>query len=152
MTPRFQKLNIGNYEEIFILNAPKEFTTEISALKKSTNVSMSLKKAKQIKFLLAFVKSQKEIDILIPPLPARLSFDAALWMAYPKGTSKKYRTEINRDRGWDILGVHGFVSVRQITLDEDWSALCFHRAEFIKSSTRDFASEDDRNLVKKISS
>jgi hypothetical protein len=59
--------------------------------------------------------------------------DAILWMAYPKGTSKRYECEFNRDNGWDVLGRAGFEGVRQVAIDEDWSALRFRRVEFSKS-------------------
>lgn len=60
---------------------------------------------------------------------------------YPKGTSKKYKSEINRDNGWEILAKSGFESVRQIAIDEDWSAMRFRKVEFIKIMKRrtDFA-------------
>jgi hypothetical protein len=60
-----------------------------------------------------------------------------VWFAYPKGTSKKYKSEINRDNGWQILGELGFEGVRGVAIDEDWSALRFRRVEFIKAMNRD---------------
>jgi hypothetical protein len=62
--------------------------------------------------------------------------DAIVWFAYPKGTSKRYTCDFNRDTGWDVLGRLGFEPVRQVALDEDWSALRFRRAEFIQSLRR----------------
>jgi hypothetical protein len=62
--------------------------------------------------------------------------DAVVWVAYPKGTSKRYRSDLNRDSGWASLGAAGFEPVRQVAIDEDWSALRFRRVEFIKSMTR----------------
>jgi len=59
-----------------------------------------------------------------------------VWFAYPKGTSKKYKSEINRDSGWQVLGKAGFEPVRMVAIDEDWSACRFRRAEFIKAMTR----------------
>ena len=59
-----------------------------------------------------------------------------VWFAYPKGTSKRYRSEINRDTGWQALGRAGFEPVRAVAIDEDWSALRFRRVEFIKTMTR----------------
>ena len=63
--------------------------------------------------------------------------DGMVWFAYPKGTSKKYKSEINRDNGWQILGELGFEGVRGVAIDEDWSALRFRRVEFIKAMNRD---------------
>jgi len=57
-----------------------------------------------------------------------------LWFAYPKGTSKKYSCDFNRDDDWEVLRQAGFDSVRQVAIDDDWSALRFRRFEFIKQS------------------
>jgi hypothetical protein len=59
--------------------------------------------------------------------------DAVIWFAYPKGTSKRYKSEINRDTGWKALRAAGFEGVRMVAIDEDWSAVRFRRAEFIKA-------------------
>jgi len=48
-----------------------------------------------------------------------------------------YRCDFNRDTGWVALGEIGFEGVRQIAIDEDWTALRFRRVEFIKTLTRD---------------
>lgn len=133
MTSIWQKMNLDEQQDVYILNPPKEFATDIAAIKKEMPVSMSLKKGRPAAQVIAFVKTQKEVDVLLPMISGRLSSDATLWMAYPVGNSKKYRTEIDRDRGWDILSIHGFSSVRQISLDQDWSALCFRRSETHKA-------------------
>ncbi|HNM27658.1 MAG TPA: hypothetical protein PKL15_19570, partial [Saprospiraceae bacterium] len=62
--------------------------------------------------------------------------------AYPKGSSKTYRCEFNRDNGWQALGEVGYEPVRQVAIDEDWSALRFRRVEFIKTMTRSFAMSE----------
>jgi hypothetical protein len=59
--------------------------------------------------------------------------DATVWFAYPKGTSKKYQCDFNRDNGWDTLKAQGFDTVRAVAIDEDWTALRFRRVEFIKA-------------------
>ena len=68
--------------------------------------------------------------------PQKARGDAVLWFAYPKGSSKKYKCEFNRDTGWHVLGAAGFEPVRQVAIDQDWSALRFRRAGFIKDMKR----------------
>ena len=65
--------------------------------------------------------------------------DEAIWLAYPKGTSKRYKSKINRDNGWKYLGQFDYEGVRQIAIDEDWSALRFRKIRFIKTMTRKFS-------------
>jgi hypothetical protein len=74
--------------------------------------------------------------IVYRPSSAGSEGDALLWFAYPKGTSKRYHCEFNRDTGWQVIRDAGFDSVRQVAIDEDWSALRFRRVEFIKDSVR----------------
>jgi len=62
--------------------------------------------------------------------------DQVLWFAYPKKSSKMYAGQIDRDHGWKPLQDLGFEPVRQVALDEDWSALRFRRRIYIKNFTR----------------
>ena len=81
--------------------------------------------------MLAFVVTKIELDNLAEMVVSNVSGDALLWFAYPKGTSTKYKCDFNRDSGWDVLRKSGFDTVRQVAIDEDWSALRFRRVEFI---------------------
>jgi hypothetical protein len=56
-----------------------------------------------------------------------------VWFAYPKQSSKKYVSEIDRDHGWAKLGAAGFEPVRMVAIDEDWSAVRFRRVDYIKT-------------------
>ena len=87
-------------------------------------------------FSLAFVTTQEQVDDLAPQLARKTAGDAIVWLAYPKGTSKKYKSQINRDNGWNALGREGFEPVRMVAIDQDWSALRFRRVEFIKNMRR----------------
>ncbi len=137
MTPLFMKLNLGEHRVIHVLNAPKSFESELAALKAVT-VKRSVSGPSS--FAMAFVITQAELDAASSTLAAACSGDAILWMVYPKGTSKKYRCQFNRDSGWAALGAAGFEPVRMVAIDEDWSALRFRPAEHIKTLTRSAAS------------
>lgn len=99
-------------------------------------MARELKAPGALEFSLAFVTTQEEVDALGPAIAQRAVGDAMVWFAYPKGTSKKYKSGISRDRGWDVLGKLGFEPVRAVAIDDDWSALRFRRVEFIRSMTR----------------
>jgi hypothetical protein len=119
-----------------VLSPPQSFERELDGLKAAA-VVRDLKKAKHITFSLAFVTTQNEVDALAPAIARKVEGDAIVWFAYPKGTSKRYQSRINRDNGWNVLGREGFEPVRMVAIDEDWSAIRFRRAEFIKNMTRD---------------
>jgi hypothetical protein len=131
----FQKLNHKNQKQIVVLNAPATFDPELTALRGVT-VQRDLKSVGDIEFSLAFVTNQKEVDTLGKAIARKAKGDAVVWFAYPKGSSKKYKSEINRDSGWKVLGEEGFEPVRMVAIDEDFSAVRFRRVEFIKNLTR----------------
>src|SRR5689334_15133760 len=135
MASVFGKLNLKDQKEILVLNAPQSFEPELKALHGVT-VQRDLKNAGQIEFSLAFVTKQKEVDTLGKAIAKKADGDAVVWFAYPKGSSKNYKSEINRDNGWKVLGDAEFEPVRMVAIDEDWSAVRFRRAEFIKTLTR----------------
>lgn len=133
MPTTFEKLNLKSQTRILVLNAPDSFEKELKALR-NVQVHRQLEKLKAFDFVLAFATQQAEVARLSKALAAKAEGDAVLWFAYPKGTSKKYQCDFNRDRGWDELRKLGFDTVRQVAIDEDWSALRFRRVQFIKSA------------------
>jgi len=135
MATVFAKLNLKDHKQIVVLDSPSSFESELAALQ-GVEVLRDLKKVKQVTFSLAFVTTPQQIDALAPKLARKAEGDAILWFAYPKGTSKKYKSQISRDHGWNVLGQEGFEAVRMVAIDEDWSAKRFRRATFIKNMTR----------------
>ncbi|HWM70564.1 MAG TPA: hypothetical protein VNO35_28605 [Steroidobacteraceae bacterium] len=131
MPTLFDKLNLKDQQEILVLNAPDTFEKELGSLRE-VRVGRYLEKVKGFEFVLAFVTQRAEIARLAKALAAKANGDALLWFAYPKGTSKKYKCDFNRDDGWEALRKLGFDTVRQVAIDDDWSALRFRRVEFIK--------------------
>src|SRR5215468_8129721 len=132
----FNKLNLKSQTEILVLNAPESFEPELAALD-NISIRRNVGDVKEIAFSLAFVTKQKEVDAIVRMIARKAAGDAIVWFAYPKGTSKKYKCDFNRDTGWAALGEAGFEGVRMVAIDEDWSALRFRRVEFIQSMTRD---------------
>lgn len=139
MNPIFKKLNNKNQQQLHIVNAPASFKMDMNEMTGLAVVKDSLTGTKKVEFFLGFVTKQQEVDTLATKVAALLEPDGVFWFAYPKGTSKKYTCEFNRDNGWAELGKLGFEPVRMVAIDEDWSALRFRKAENIKTMTRSFA-------------
>jgi hypothetical protein len=133
MATVFDKMNLKEQQEILVLNAPDSFEKDIKALR-DVRVCRRIDEVKSLSFALAFVTERAELARLSKKLAARAVGDALLWFAYPKGSSKKYACDFNRDEGWETLRQSGFDSVRMVAIDEDWSALRFRRVEFIKAA------------------
>jgi hypothetical protein len=81
-----------------------------------------------VDFIQVFVKDRSELVEALTTLPRRLARNGALWISYYKGTSK-FKTDINRDSIWPIATSFGLQPVRQIAIDEDWSALRFKKID-----------------------
>jgi hypothetical protein len=132
MSEIFEKLNLKDQQEILVLHAPESFQPELARLPVLT-IHNHIESVAEIRFLLAFVTRKSEVDALTGPVASRAVGDAVIWFAYPKGTSKRYECDFNRDTGWDALKAVGFDCVRAISIDEDWTAMRFRRVEYIKA-------------------
>ena len=78
--------------------------------------------------VLVFINSLEEVERIVPSTLGSISTDALAWISYPKGSSG-VRTDVNRDKLWAALKSSGWRPVRQIALDDIWSALRFRPAE-----------------------
>jgi hypothetical protein len=135
VTPIFAKLNLGAHKSIVVLDAPSSFEPALADLT-DVHIARRLPPRKDVSFALVFASKQTRVDEVSAALSAITPGDAIVWFAYPKGTSKKYRCDFNRDNGWRVLTQAGFETVRAVAIDEDWSALRFRRLEFVRSVTR----------------
>jgi hypothetical protein len=145
----FNKLNLKEQKEIVIINAPESFEPELARLK-GIKIRRNAQDVNELLFSLTFVTKQNEVDTLARTVARKAQGDALVWFAYPKGSSKKYHCDFNRDTGWAALGKEGFEVVRLVAIDEDWSAMRFRRAEFISSMTRDKKRAMSRQGRKKV--
>lgn len=131
MATTFQKLNLKDQKEILVLNAPESFETELKTIS-GVEIKRNLDEMTEIDFALVFVTRKAEIDELSPQLVAKARGDVILWFVYPKGTSKKFKADFNRDNGWDVIAAAGYQPVRMVAVDEDWSALRYRRSIYVK--------------------
>jgi hypothetical protein len=137
-SPVFKKLNFKDQTRVFVLNAPRSFEAELDRLE-GIEVRRAFSGASAVSFVLAFVTRQPEVDSAAKRIAKLAQGDAVVWFAYPKSSSKRYKSEINRDSGWNALGAAGFEPVRMVAIDEDWSAMRFRRVEYIKTMKRNSA-------------
>jgi hypothetical protein len=131
----FAKLNLKQQREILVVHAPASFEMVLASLSGVT-VLRDPAVVKTLRFAVAFVYRQSDLDSLSAMLAAKAAGDALLWFAYPKGTSRRYRCEFNRDSGWNVMCAAGFRAVRLIASDTDWSALRFRRVAYGTPSVR----------------
>lgn len=139
----FKKMNFKDHKNIVVINAPQSFETNIAAMEGLTTFARDWAGVTETDFIIAFCTKQSEVDAVALEASKILRGDGMLWYAYPKGTSKRYKCEFNRDNGWAVVGEQGFEPVRQVAIDEDWSALRFRKVDFIKTMTRSFAMTEE---------
>ncbi len=132
MTETFRKLNFKGQTPILVLGAPESFAGELSQMKGETEVHVRPAKGAAYGFVLAFAEMRSALVKAGRAVTQFLEGDAVCWFAYPKGTSKKYSSDLSRETVWDVLQPLGIRPVRQIAIDDDWSALRFRRAERVK--------------------
>lgn len=132
----FKKLNFKEQSAVLVLNAPASFDINLDSIANETKIFKDLTGIDSVAFCMVFATQQKEIDEIIPMLAPLFKGDVILWMCYPKGTSKKYKCDFNRDTGWKILGDFDLEPVRMVAIDEDWSALRFKKVDYIKTMKR----------------
>ena len=131
-----KKLNYKEQERICIVNGKNTFIKEIKYLKPYVRVDRQIDPKFLYEFCLVFIKKKSELKETVPQSIHNLAEDGVLWFAYPKKSSKKYNSDINRDEGWDLVNSHGFEPVRQVSVDDDWSALRFRNVRYIRRNNR----------------
>jgi hypothetical protein len=136
MTPLFKKLNYKDQATILVVNGPKSFDSELKEMTNHAKITTTLSKAKDVEFAMCFATTQSEINSFVKDVYPKLKGDATIWLCYPKMSSKNYKCEFNRDTGWAIAGQYNLEPVRQVAIDEDFSALRFRKVEYIKTITR----------------
>ena len=136
MTPLFKKLNYKEQPNIIAINSPKTFDNELEEMSKRATIIKDFMEVIDTEFVICFVTTQIEIEQFISAIYQKLKGDAVIWLCYPKMTSKNYKCDFNRDSGRTSLGKYNLEPVRQVSIDDDFSALRFRKVEFIKTITR----------------
>jgi hypothetical protein len=136
MTPLFKKLNYKEQPNIIAINSPKTFDNELEEMSKRATIIKDFMEVIDTEFVICFVTTKIEIEQFISAIYQKLKGDAVIWLCYPKMTSKNYKCDFNRDSGWTSLGKYNLEPVRQVSIDDDFSALRFRKVEFIKTITR----------------
>ncbi|MGM0464795.1 MAG: hypothetical protein ACQEQW_09060 [Bacteroidota bacterium] len=127
-----KKLNYRDQDRICIINGNNGFIKGINQVRPSLRVDREVDPKYLYSFFLIFIKKESDLRETAPQSIHNLSEDGILWFAYPRQSSKTTDPDINRDKGWDLVSAHGFKPVRQVCIDDKWSALRFRDKRFIK--------------------
>ena len=137
-----KKLNLRAPERAAIVGAPDPFAPVIAFLRSEvgTQVDEAFRPGRAYDYVHAFVTRQADAMVVLPHAADAVAAGGALWISYPKRSSKRYASDLSRDGdGWDPLYDRDFEPVSQVAIDDDWSALRFRPVKEIASFRRGFA-------------
>lgn len=125
-------------QDVLIMNAPKAYEEVISLFEGKVHTNGEV--AGGYDFVQVFGTSNEELQSLARDAEGYVKEDGLLWLCYPKKSSKAYKgSDCSRETVARLLADEGYEPVRQIAIDEDWSALRFRKVDKIKTMTRSFA-------------
>ena len=122
-----EKMQIKPQARLLFVNPPEGYLLRMGDLPAGASL-LAADSTENADLIQVFVKDRVELLAALESLPGRLSKNGALWIGYYKATSQ-FKTDINRDSIWPIATSYGLQPVRQIAIDEDWSALRFKLIE-----------------------
>jgi hypothetical protein len=128
-------------QSVLIINAPKAYD-EVIALFEG-EVHQQAKAAGVYDFVQVFGTSNEELQTMASHAESSVKDDGLFWLCYPKKSSKAYKSDCSRETVMVLLADKGFEPVRQIAIDEDWSALRFRKPDKIKTMKRNFAVTEE---------
>ena len=135
MKTLLEKLNYKGQKRIVVLNAEKNFKLAPYRKIKDIQIDNEIDLRYPYNFMIIFVRKVSEIEEITPVALHNLTVDGILWFCYPKKSSSKYSSEIDRDHGWKELNNSSFYGIRLVSLDDDWSAMRFRNRKYIKSAS-----------------
>jgi hypothetical protein len=138
MNPVLKKLGVKEQSPILIINAPEEYKEIIGDISSEIHTEINGK----YKFIQIFAKELSEAKEIAGKAIKALDGDGHLWFCYPKGTSKKYKSDINRSKAWEVFAPYEFEPVSQVSIDDDWSAMRFRHVDNIKTMKRKTATTE----------
>lgn len=121
-TELYKKLRLTPGQTVLVLNPPQDYKEILGTL--PDDVVFTDQIEDKVDFVHLFINNQSELDEFIDEALNSIKYDGLLWISYPKGSSK-VKTDINRDRLWELLLEKGIRPVMQVSVDETWSAIRF---------------------------
>ncbi|MFN8468731.1 MAG: hypothetical protein U0X20_24445 [Caldilineaceae bacterium] len=119
------KFQFKNVVKLAVRNAPGGYVEKLQAELEGIEILAGPDAAADA--VLLFVNNLAEAQALAPGAVATVAPakpEGILWIAYPKGGSG-IKTDVNRDKLWPVVQESGWRPVRQIALDDVWSAMRF---------------------------
>ena len=121
-TPLAKKLGIKEGSRVALINAPKDFQSELGELPEK--VEFVKRGGKSLDIVLFFVLSERALARDFAKLAEKLATNGMIWIAWPKKSSS-VTTDLSFERVQRIGLDAGLVDVKICAIDETWSGLKF---------------------------
>ncbi len=139
-----KKLGIKKDFKVLVINQPGNLKDFLLPLPE--NVEQLKKAGKQTAdVVLLYASNSSDLNTHFESLKNAIKPKGLVWIAYLKGTSK-IKTDISRDKGWDVVNKSGYTGVSLISIDDMWSAMRFKPFEEIKNKAKQANSEEDQYI------
>jgi hypothetical protein len=120
-----EKLGIKAGQAVLLLNVPENYFETLGPLpQNSTPGSLKPPRGGALDFIQFFTTQRAELEKHFPDLKKSLAPNGALWISWPKGSSK-VSTDLNENIVREIGLKNHLVDVKVCAVDEVWSGLKF---------------------------
>jgi hypothetical protein len=133
-TPLAQKLGIKPGMIVVAIDPPDNYRKLLDPI--PSGVNFATRPVGKTKFVHLFVKERRALEKYLQSLRARIAEDAAVWVSWPKKSSR-VPTDITEDVIRAVALPLEFVDIKVCAVDETWSGLkLMIRRENRKSKTK----------------
>jgi hypothetical protein len=119
-TPLATKLGIKDGHRVGLLNAPDGFVALLDPLPPDVELVAGVRSRRDV--VVAFVRRRSEIESKLTAMTRAIFPDGAIWIAWPKRTSK-VPTSITEDVVREVALPTGLVDNKVCAIDDTWSGL-----------------------------
>lgn len=119
-TPLAQKLGIRPNMRLFAIGAPAHYLRLLEPLPEGVKLVARLTRSTHL--IHVFVTQRRKLEAILKSLSGKLRDDAAVWVSWPKRSSKEY-TNVTADVVLDAAVALGLVEVDMCAVDATWSGL-----------------------------
>ncbi|WP_213423111.1 DUF3052 domain-containing protein [Bhargavaea massiliensis] len=130
----------GSDTPVLILGAPQSYNEVMESIGARVDTEVV---EERYTFVQLFGTTNQAIREEVEKTAGLLGENALFWLCYPKKSSKAYQSDCSRETVAKIPADFGFEPVRQIAIDDDWSALRYRKVSDIKRMTRSFAYTEE---------
>jgi len=119
-TPLAKKLGIGENSRIFLSDAPENYLKLVAPIPKGARIVKKVDEDTDIVHF--FTAERSRLAALLRSSLAKMRPDAAIWVSWPKKSSK-VPTDITEDTIRAVALPMGLVDIKVCAVDEIWSGL-----------------------------